>query len=168
MARLYALACACVLAGISTAVAASDFGFNVDVVLSPRAAATLAANKEAITLYVEYFGDPKPDALKHANEIGQIDVQRRRGPVDDELVALPGTGGLAHISGVNIDPHRLAWVEGPLKVNVNVASARKSGPDNLLACDFIEATVAEVQKHSPVRLDCWLIAEAHRETRVRP
>ncbi|WP_114429178.1 hypothetical protein [Phyllobacterium bourgognense] len=51
------------------------------------------------------IGDPKRSAEKHANEIGQIDLDQR-----DETVAIPGTGGRAHVSGAKVDTKRLAWL----------------------------------------------------------
>ncbi|MGH8182996.1 MAG: hypothetical protein ACREPH_04980 [Rhodanobacteraceae bacterium] len=52
------------------------YGFNIDIVLSPKTAATLAARGEQIMLFAAYFGDPKKSAEKHADEIGHIDLTR--------------------------------------------------------------------------------------------
>jgi hypothetical protein len=61
-------------------------------------------------------------------------------------VGITGTGGQVRISGATVDPKRLDWLAGPANVNVNVASARKSSPDNLLDCDFIDGALANVRK----------------------
>jgi hypothetical protein len=144
------------------ATAQGDMGFDVDVTLSKKAAAKLAAEKEGIVVFASYYGDPKRSAEKHANEIGQIDLTPQ-----DEEVAIPGTGGRAHISGAKVDTKRLDWLAGPAKVNVNVASARKSSSDNLLNCDFIDGALADVRK-APVTLHCYLIEEKHPDTEQKP
>lgn len=150
------------LAGSILATAQDGMGFDVNVTLSPKAAAKLAAEKEGIVVFADYFGDPKRSAKKHANEIGQIDLNQQ-----DETVEIPGTGGHAVISGAKVDMKRLDWLAGPAKVNVNVASARKSSLDNLLACDFIEGAVADVRQ-APITLHCYLIAEKHPDTKLKP
>ena len=60
----------------------------------------------------------------------------------------------------------LKWVEGDVKVNLNVASARKSSSDNLLGCDFIDGPLSKVQKQ-PVTLHCALIEENY-DTELKP
>lgn len=143
------------------ATAQGDMGFDVNVTLSKKAAAKLAAEKERIVVFVDYYGDPKPSAEKHANEIGQISLEQQ-----DEQVEVPGTGGHAHISGAKVDKKRLDWLAGPPSVNVNIASARKSSSDNLLACDFIDGPLSDVQK-APVTLHCALIEEDY-DTELKP
>jgi hypothetical protein len=143
------------------ATAQGDLSFDVDVTLSKKAAAKLASQKEAIVVFADYYGDPKRSAERHANEIGQISLAPQ-----DEEVAIPGGGGRAHISGAKVDAKRLDWLAGPVKVNVNVASARKSSSDNLLACDFIDGALADVQR-TPVTLHCALIEENY-DTELKP
>lgn len=143
------------------ATAQDDMGFDVNVTLSKKAAAKLAAEKERVVVLASYYGDPKRGAEKHANEIGQISLEEQ-----DEQVAIPGTGGPAHISGAKVDIKRLDWLAGPPKVNVNVASARKSSSDNLLGCDFIDGSLRDVQKQL-VTLHCALIEENY-DTELKP
>ncbi|TIO06832.1 hypothetical protein [Mesorhizobium sp.] len=149
------------LACAMPATAQGDMSFDVTVTLSKKAAAKLAAEKEGIVVFVDYYGDPKRSAERHANEIGQIDLEQQ-----NEEVAIPGTGGHAHISGAKIDTKRLDWLAGPPKVNLNVASARKSSSDNLLGCDFIDGPLSAVQKQ-PVTLHCALIEENY-DTELKP
>ncbi len=145
----------------SPATSQSDMGFDVNVTLSRKAAAKLASQKEGIVAFADYYGDPKRSAEKRANEIGQISLAPQ-----DEEVAIPGIGGRARISGAKVDPKRLDWLAGPVKVNVNVASARKSSSDNLLGCDFIDGPLSQCQKE-PVALHCALIEENY-DTKLRP
>jgi len=155
------VAASVLLACAVPATAQGDMGFDVNVTLSKEAAAKLAAGKEGIVIFASYYGDPKRSAKKHTNEVGQIDLTPQ-----DEQVEIPGTGGHAHISGSRVDPKRLDWLAGAAKVNVNVASARKSSSDNLLDCDFIDGPLSDVQRE-PVTLHCGLIEE-NVDTKLEP
>jgi hypothetical protein len=156
-----AIAASVLLAWSLPATAQGDMGFDINVTLSKKAAAKLASQKEGIVAFASYYGDPKRSAEKHANEIGQISLTPQ-----DEEVELPGSGGPAHISGAKVDTKRLDWLAGPPKVNLNIASARKSSSDNLLSCDFIDGPLANVRK-APIALHCSLIEE-HPDTKLKP
>jgi hypothetical protein len=43
-------------------------------------------------------------------------------------------------------------------VNVNIYSARRSGPDNILDCDFFDDSLTVAQQ-APLTLHCRLIGE---------
>ncbi|MER9061415.1 hypothetical protein [Mesorhizobium sp. M0698] len=155
------IAASVLLACAVPATAQTDMSFDVNVTLSKKAAAKLAADKERIVVFASYYGDPKRSAEKHANEVGQIDLTPQ-----DEEVEIAGTAGHAHVSGAKVDAKRLDWLAGPANVNVNIASARKSSPDNLLSCDFIDGSLSDVQR-KPVTLHCGLIEE-HVDTKLKP
>ncbi|MER9597080.1 hypothetical protein [Mesorhizobium sp. M0244] len=155
------IAASVLLACAVPATAQGDMSFDVNVTLSKKAAAKLAAEKEGIVVFASYYGDPKRSAEKHANEVRQIDLTPQ-----DEQVGIPGTAGHAHISGARVDTKRLDWLAGPPEVNVNVASARKSSADNLLNCDFIDGPLSDVQRE-PVTLHCGLIEE-NVDTKLKP
>ena len=132
--------------------AADPYGFVVEVSLSPKAKARLARLHETITVSASYYGDPAAGAMKHADEVGQIDLGRAR-------VEIPGAGGRAVIPGASVRRPRLAWLATTApEVNVNVFSSRRSGPDNLLDCAFFQDTVTVARK-APVKLACKLIGE---------
>lgn len=135
-------------------------GFTLRITLSDKAAQRLRKADEGITVDARYYGDPAPGATRHADEVGQIDLGTERVP-------LPGRAGTARVTGSKLRVDRLAWIEGDVKVNVNVYSSRRSSSDNLLACDFIDGPVAQVVHAQPVALHCALIEE-NAETRVRP
>lgn len=136
---------------IPPAAASEAAAFDIHISLSKKAAAALAAKSEAIIVFADYSADPKPSAQKHADEIGRIDL-------GNEEVEIPGKPGIAHITGSKFQTSRLQWIEGPVLLNVNAASARKSGPDNILACDFFDGELANaVGAH--VTLRCALIEE---------
>lgn len=159
-ARIILVASALALAALP-AVADEKLSFDINVTLSQKAATKLASQKEGIVAFASYYGDPKRSAERHANEVGQIGLTSK-----DEEVEIPSSGGHAHISGANVDPKRLDWLAGPVKVNLNIASARKSSSDNLLACDFIDGALADVRK-APITLRCSLIEE-NLETKMWP
>lgn len=156
-----AIAASVLLAWSLTATAQESMGFDINVTLSKKAAAKLASQKEGLVAFASYYGEPKRSSEKHADEVGQIDLTPQ-----DEQVEIAGSGGGAHISGANVDPKRLEWLAGPVKVNLNIASGRKSSPDNLLACDFIDGALADIRK-TPITLHCSLIEE-RPDTKVWP
>lgn len=64
--------CRCFIAAwVSQAAAAGEpLGFDLNISLSPKAAAVLKKTNEGITVPASCFGDPTPAAAKHADEIG--------------------------------------------------------------------------------------------------
>jgi len=139
-----------------------DFSFDINVTLSEKAAATLAQKHEGIKAFASYSGYPLNIADKLVNEAGLIDVSHQ-----PEWSDVPSKGGLAHITGKSIDPNTLKWVDGAVMVNVNIVSARKSGPDNILDCDVIDGPIPDVKDRAPITLHCALISE-HPGTEVLP
>lgn len=133
---------------------------EIDLALSERAAERLAAEDEGITLWISYYGWPGEDARAHADEVGEIDLGAA-------TIQLPAGPERIRLSAEAILPDRLGWLEGPLRVLVNVYSSRRSGPDNILSCDIIDAEVPLVIAAGPVTIDCALIEEG-AETRIRP
>ncbi len=126
--------------------------FTVEVQLSPKAAARLAALRESISLAAVYYGDPMPAARRFADSMGQI-------PLGNEDVTIPGQPGSVTFTGSMVPLAKLALIRNhDVKVNLNVFSARRSGPDNILNCDLFEDSVALATRR-PVRIKCKLIAE---------
>ncbi|MBO1042293.1 hypothetical protein [Brucella pituitosa] len=146
----------------TAAVAAGpDMGFDVTISLSDKAAAKLAVDHETIIAFASYYGDPKKSAAKHVNEIGLISLSP-----SDEIVESTASGGRVHISGDKVEVKRIDWVNGPVKVNLNIASGRRAGPDNILSCDFVDGALSQVRKR-PITLHCSLISE-NVETKLFP
>lgn len=137
-----------------------SFGFNLALALSDRAQSTLSELGEEIVVSASYYGSPTPEGEKYANEVGQIDL-------GGEDVQVPvGASSVVEITGSGIDAGKLQWVAGDVMVNVNAYSARLSGDDNLLACDFIDGPLSAVTA-TPVTLHCALIEEGV-ETEQKP
>lgn len=137
------------------------FAFDVLIFLSDKAAKELHSRHEPLVALVSYYASPAKHARRYADEVGAI--QLSPGSV---IVQLPLNETRAHISGKQVRRKLLRRINGPVKVNVNIVSGRRSTPDNLLSCDFIDGPLSVVQE-APVRLNCGLITE-HRETSVKP
>jgi hypothetical protein len=144
-------AAAILLSSPATHASEDQFAFTVRITLSPKAAATLTQTSEGIIVSAAYSGDPIPSAVKHADEIGQINLGL-------ENVEVPGKPATVQVTGTKIYRNHVPWIKGPILLNVNVYSARRSGPDNILACDFFDGTLQQAVRQS-LSLHCSLIAE---------
>ena len=151
---LFAVLLAGTVAGSDAAATHETYGFDFRIVLSEKAAHRLEAAKEGLAVSASYYGDPAPNAKKHADEVGHIDLGQ-------ETLDLPGVAGEVKLSGRGVEADRLKWVKGPVHVNVNVFSARKSSEDNILNCDFIDGELAKVAR-SRIALRCALIEENYQ------
>lgn len=154
------VAAGCVAAiGAAAAPAAGFQPVDISVSLSEKAAATLRERNEGIVVSASYSGEPTAAAKPHADEIGRIDL-------GTETHSLAGSGGSIQLGGPQSGSKRLDWIQGPVLINVNVFSARKSSQDNLLSCDFIDGPLPQVAA-KPVALNCSLIDE-NKPTRTVP
>lgn len=130
----------------------SNMGFPVDVSLSSSATAKLTALKEKVVVSVLWYGEATRAARKRADNMGQIDL-------GTEQVRLPASGGQAEISGRFVQIKHIDWVKNrTVQVNVNVFSARLSGPNNYLDCGAFDGAVVAARS-KPVQMVCKLIGE---------
>ncbi|HEY3990426.1 MAG TPA: hypothetical protein VGM02_14085 [Acidobacteriaceae bacterium] len=127
------------------------YAFQVRITLSDKAAATLKRLDEGIVISASYSGDPKPSAKQHADEIGSI-------PLGVQNVEIPGRPATVIVSGSHVKRGRVAWIRGPVLLNVNAYSARRSGPDNILSCDFFDGRLRDATRRT-VPIHCSLIEE---------
>jgi hypothetical protein len=127
------------------------YAFQVRITLSDKAAATLKSLNEGIVISASYSGGPKPSAKRHADEIGQI-------PLGIQNVEIPGRPATVIVSGSHVKRGRIAWIRGPVLLNVNAYSARHSGPDNILSCDFFDGNLLHAARRT-VPIHCSLIEE---------
>ncbi|WP_157692515.1 hypothetical protein [Granulibacter bethesdensis] len=125
--------------------------FAVDVTLSPLARQTLLKRHEAITVAVFYDGLPTPATQKEATE-GEI-------ALGQEKTTLPATGGRTTISGSGFRQKNLdKIIPDSARILINVYSARRSGPDNLLDCTSHEGPLPR-QGGKTIPVHCRLIGE---------
>jgi hypothetical protein len=127
------------------------YAFQVRITLSDKAAATLKRLNEGIVISASYSGAPKPSAKRHADEVGQI-------PLGIQNVEIPGRPATVIVSGSHVRRGRIAWIRGPMLLNVNAYSARHSGPDNILSCDFFDGRLRDAS-HRTLPIHCSLIEE---------
>ena len=127
------------------------FAFDVRITLSDLAAERLKTTREGIVVSAYYTGEPLPSAENRANQIGTIDL----GTENREVI---GAEGLVRITGKKVDLRRLEWIKGPVLLNVNVYSARRTNPDIILSCDFFDGKLSSAVRKTPV-LHCTLIEE---------
>lgn len=131
--------------------AQSPYAVTVQITLSPDAAAKLSSLHEGMVVSASYAGEARPGAKRHADQIGQIDL-------GSDKVEVAGAPITVHLSGTGLKKTRLRWTQGPPMLNINVYSARRSGPDNILACDFFDGELRHATA-KPVALHCTLITE---------
>jgi hypothetical protein len=144
---------AALLAVASTGgLAAESYGFSVEVSFSPQAAAKLSALHEGVSGAAYYYGVPTRAARKRADDVGQIDL-------DAETVTVENTAHTLTFPGKVVKRSALAWlVKREVRVNVNVFSARRSGPDNFLDCGIYDGPVSIAAANTP-KIACKLIGE---------
>jgi hypothetical protein len=143
---------ALLMAFAGVAQAGDSHGFRIDLSLSAKAASELARLHEGIVVAASYYGEPKPAFAKKANEVGQIDL-------GGEEITVESTVASVDVTGKTFESGHVKWLaDGKVMVNVNVYSARRSGPDNILDCDFFDDALALAQQ-APLKLYCKLIGE---------
>lgn len=131
--------------------AATIAAVNVRITLSALAKTRLEAAQEAISVTGTYAGDPKASATAQAGPSGMIDLGKN-------TQQLAGEGSVVFEDDV-IDKNRLALIDGEVQMTINVTSAKKSTPENLLACPFYWDTLANASKE-PVQIHCTLATES--------
>ncbi|MDR3373217.1 MAG: hypothetical protein P4L98_05755 [Ancalomicrobiaceae bacterium] len=140
-------------AAAAAAPPAPNLGFVVQVSLTPKAAAKLAEIHEKIKVSAYWYGEPSKSAPKREiSEVGQV-------VLGSEDVQLPGSGGVATITGKTARADHLDWLlNREVSVNVNVYTARLADKNNLLDCELVEDIIVKLQtKPNPVK--CKLIGE---------
>jgi hypothetical protein len=130
------------------------FAFDVKMTLSDKAAMRLKMRHESIVVSADYSGEPKKNAMGHANEIGMINL-------GVENVEVVGAEGRVRVTGTKIDIKRLDWIKGPVMLNVNLFSGRHASADNILACDFFDGKLSSAVRKTP-ELHCSLIEEQEK------
>ncbi len=130
--------------------AAPSYAFKVDISLSPKAAAKLAELHEGVVGAAYYYGRPTRAARKHADDVGQINLDAETVTVEPNQKTIAFTGKVVRRSLVS-------WlVKRQVLVTVNVYSARRSGPDNLLDCGIYDGPVTAAAARTP-KIACKLI-----------
>ncbi len=127
--------------------------FEVEVWLSPEAAADLKKRNETIIVaayFHAYPSDPEEQAKGMDGEIA----------VADKLIELSGSDRIARFEGLKFHQDLLNQMEDKdVQLLINVYSGRKSTDDNLLACGIVDAKASQIGDHR-YRVACPLITES--------
>jgi len=128
-------------------------GFNVHILLSPKAKARLNESQELIVVRGYLTGTPKAHAPERfINEMGEIDL----GEVGAEIK--PDKD--ASFKKLKVERQALAQTDmKDPKLLINVFSARRSVKDNLLDCGIYQGSLKPVQG-TTVQITCQLIGES--------
>lgn len=113
----------------------------------------MRAEKEAVTIAAEFYGEPRrPGNVPGTTTDGFVHVGSRH-------VTVPFASPLvATIPGVRFDRRRLPALKPPVRLNINVVSARLSSRFNRLDCGAYEAELS-VAARSGVGMACKVIGE---------
>jgi hypothetical protein len=151
LASAFALVMAALLAGMPAGGAPASYGFTVRVTLSQKAATELKRRGEAIVVSALFTGEPVASQAARADMSGGVIY------LGNEDVTIPGTGGIAHIRGDTVVREKAGWAKA-VNVTINVYTARKTDPYNLIACSLTGMPLAKAQAE-PVPVSCRLIGE---------
>lgn len=126
-------------------------GVDVSITLTPDAAAELKNRGETLVIEATYAGDPTPESSSQVNEFGLVEL-------GSDTRELTGAGQVSFDEDV-IDKSRLPLIAGQPQIMLNVRSARKRTPTNILACDLFWDSV-EAASAATVEIQCGLLNAA--------
>ena len=121
--------------------------FDIPVIFTPAASASLKAAGAQAVIEVLYTGEPTEAAKSIANESGLIEM-------GEDLATLDGTSQTAHITGNGFDAEHLSAIDGQ-KVTVTVrAYSDNSHLDALIKCTPVSLPLEAAQaKPQGIRCD---------------
>lgn len=121
--------------------------FDVRLSFTPEAERRLTRTGEGVVVDAYWYGGPAPQHRKDADEVGLLRVGGDRRVVE------------AGVRRLRLRPDaaaRVAWLDGKgISVNVNVYSARRTSPDNILSCDAFDDRMERARPG--ITLRCGLI-----------
>ena len=132
------------------------YAFELQISLSDDAAAALAPAKEGVVALISYEGDPAPGvAASLVDEVGFVDLGNSEVDVSGKSKVL--------VDGSALKKDMLKYLQGEPRVNVNIASARRTFEDNVLNCSSFDDDI-KVAVAKPVVLHCELLERPSRRT----
>ncbi len=125
--------------------------FRLDVTFSAAAAERLQRLGERVTVDAYYYGEPKPGFAPKTPEEVSIMLGTEQAEIEprNRSVTLRARFDASQLT---------REVAGEPKVLVNVYSARRSGPDNLLSCGVVDEPLPLLAE-TGASLHCKLISE---------
>ena len=127
-------------------------GFRVKVSYSDKASLELKRRGETIVIFGYLFASPtKVTPRNIVSDMGEIGLGDLHAEVQPKQ--------MADLPTLRVDQQNRRYMKPEdVRVLINVASGRKSSPDNLLACDIYEGRLQKVQSRT-VPIHCKLIGE---------
>jgi hypothetical protein len=127
----------------------ADMPWQLQVTVSPAAAARIAELGEQMVIAADYYAEPHPDRMPA--EPGPL-------AVGDERQTLDGTSQTVLLSGVYNEALSMTGATGEVRVSINGFTARNTHPDNILDCGVFDAALTEAVVNGGT-LNCKLIGE---------
>jgi hypothetical protein len=125
--------------------------FYVTVTLTDPARQRLESADEAIVIVATLLGEASADATLALDESGRVDLLSSQHE-------LTGSGRTTQFNDLEIASSTVDQLASrDYTVNINAGSGRRSSDDNVLACDFFEGKMSNLQPG--VTLQCGLIGE---------
>jgi hypothetical protein len=126
------------------------YPFEVRVRLTPEAVRHLASINEQVTIAAMFGGSLKPGATPNTDGPDGINL-------GEDLVDIPPQADqVVKITGRSFEAARLGDIQGEPTVLINIFSARKAGPDNILDCGIFEGPISQAQA-AQVDISCSLL-----------
>jgi hypothetical protein len=143
----------------ANAAGALPYAFEVQLTLTARTLEKLAGMRERVTVSAMYWGEANDAAKSRIDAIAQINLGA-------DAISVEPASQLVAISGAALDPTMLGSdVSGAPQVLVNVYTARRAHPDNLISCGVYEGPISMAQE-KPVDIKCDLIEAMSDAPRV--
>ncbi|MCF8248130.1 MAG: hypothetical protein K9J37_23215 [Saprospiraceae bacterium] len=125
--------------------------FEIEVLESAKAAATMQKKKETVIVFAGFAGEPINP--KDADEIGEFAILNKE-------IELTGRNRIARFEGLKFSKKQLDKLKDKdIRLLINVYSGRKASKDNLLSCNLVDAVASQFggKRYS---LGCALIEES--------
>jgi hypothetical protein len=128
---------------------ARSYAYKIELSFSPRTLAKLRELGEKVTVSNFYYGMAAPGAGAKAETMGQVGL-------GDNAMQVEPVNQIVRVSVSPLDPAKLKDIEGEPKLLINVFTARKAAPDNLINCGIYDDNLARAEA-APLAIDCDLI-----------
>lgn len=131
------------------AAGAKSYAYKIELSFTPRTLEKLRELGEKVTISNFYHGMADPGAAAKAETMGQISF-------GDNAMQVEPANQIVRVSVSPFDPAKLKDIEGGPRLLINVFTARKATPDNLLDCGIYDDDLAKAEA-APIPIACDLI-----------
>jgi hypothetical protein len=112
--------------------------FNIVLQLSKAAEEKLASMKETVIVDADLSGIPKDTTLEAYRETGEFAIGNYRVELSSDR-----TARFDHLAVSKADFEKLA--DPDVEVLVNIYSGRRSSPNNILDCEFLQKNISAIR-----------------------